>query len=95
MVKACMSCPFDVQLPTSPNTILLTLFQVENFGSMRYERSREAEAHGRVLTQEHEATNAEIAMSEGIRPQVCPIKYSMSMSASAYWHLCRACTIMF
>eukprot|EP00879_Flechtneria_rotunda_P016435 GHRR01017199.1.p2 GENE.GHRR01017199.1~~GHRR01017199.1.p2 ORF type:complete len:135 (+),score=31.91 GHRR01017199.1:307-711(+) len=44
--------------------------QVENFGRLRYERSRDALAHGRILTQRHEATNAEIAMSEGDRPLV-------------------------
>lgn len=44
--------------------------QVENFGAMRYERSREVLAHGRVLTQRHEATNAEIAMNAGDRPLV-------------------------
>eukprot|EP00878_Enallax_costatus_P041995 GHUV01048940.1.p1 GENE.GHUV01048940.1~~GHUV01048940.1.p1 ORF type:complete len:116 (+),score=15.43 GHUV01048940.1:22-369(+) len=44
--------------------------QVENFGRMRYERSRDALAHGRILTQRHEATNAEVAMAEGDRPLV-------------------------
>ncbi|GBF92274.1 hypothetical protein Rsub_05357 [Raphidocelis subcapitata] len=44
--------------------------QVENFGALRYERSREVAAHGRTLTQRHEATNAEVAMSEGDRPLV-------------------------
>ncbi|KAI8467554.1 MAG: hypothetical protein J3K34DRAFT_430110 [Monoraphidium minutum] len=44
--------------------------QVENFGALRYERSREVQAHGRVLTQRHEATNAEVAMSQGDRPMV-------------------------
>jgi hypothetical protein len=39
---------------------------------MRYERARGADdaAHGRVLTQRHEATAAELAMSEGERPLV-------------------------
>jgi hypothetical protein len=37
---------------------------------MRYERSREALAHGRILTQRHEATDAELAMAEGDRPLV-------------------------
>jgi hypothetical protein len=41
--------------------------QVENFGRMRYERSREALEHGRILTQRHEATDAELAMAEGDR----------------------------
>ena len=44
--------------------------QVENFGALRYERSREVAAHGRILTQRHEATNAEVAMNEGDRPLV-------------------------
>lgn len=44
--------------------------QVENFGALRYERSREVQAHGRILTQRHEATNAEVAMSQGDRPLV-------------------------
>jgi hypothetical protein len=44
--------------------------QVENFGRLRYERSREALAHGRILTQRHEATEAELAMAEGDRPLV-------------------------
>lgn len=44
--------------------------QVENFGRLRYERSREALAHGHILTQRHEATNVEIAMAEGDRPLV-------------------------
>ncbi|WIA23566.1 hypothetical protein OEZ85_000289 [Tetradesmus obliquus] len=44
--------------------------QVENFGRLRYERSREALAHGRILTQRHEATDAELAMAEGDRPLV-------------------------
>lgn len=43
---------------------------MENFGSLRYERSREAMVHGRVLTQRHEATPAEEAMAEGERPLV-------------------------
>lgn len=47
-----------------------TRCQVENFGRLRYERSREALAHGRILTQRHEATEAELAMSEGDRPLV-------------------------
>jgi hypothetical protein len=37
---------------------------------MRYERSREALEHGRILTQRHEATDAELAMAEGDRPLV-------------------------
>ncbi|KAF8061130.1 ENV9 [Scenedesmus sp. PABB004] len=44
--------------------------QVENFGRLRYERSREAMEHGRVLTQRHEATSAEVAMAAGDRPLV-------------------------
>jgi hypothetical protein len=50
--------------------VLLRLLQVENFGRMRYERSREALAHGRTLTQRHEATMAEVAMAAGDRPLV-------------------------
>ena len=44
--------------------------QVENFGRLRYERSRDALEHGRILTQRHEATDAELAMAEGDRPLV-------------------------
>ncbi|KIY98614.1 hypothetical protein MNEG_9348 [Monoraphidium neglectum] len=44
--------------------------QVENFGALRYERSREVQVHGRTLTQRHEATNAEVAMSQHDRPLV-------------------------
>ena len=50
--------------------LLCDLLQVENFGALRYERSREALVHGRLLTQRHEATNAEVAMAEGDRPLV-------------------------
>jgi hypothetical protein len=46
--------------------------QVENFGRLRYERSRDALEHGRILTQRHEATDAELAMAEGDRPLVSP-----------------------
>lgn len=54
--------------------ILRCLFQVENFGRLRYERSREALEHGRILTQRHEATEAELAMSEGDRPLVSVVR---------------------
>jgi hypothetical protein len=48
--------------------------QVENFGRMRYERSREALEHGRILTQRHEATDAELAMAEGDRRLVSGVR---------------------
>lgn len=66
--------------------------QVENFGRMRYERSRDALAHGRILTQRHEATNAEIAMAEGDRPLVgvlteCLIVY-LAVNLQFAWTIC-------
>jgi hypothetical protein len=46
--------------------------QVENFGALRYERSREASAaaHGATLTQRHEATAAELALAAREKPLV-------------------------
>lgn len=76
LAPACAAC---AQLAARSNTLppvlarvhlLLRGRQVENFGALRYERSREVAAHGRVLTQRHEATNAEIAMNAGDRPLV-------------------------
>lgn len=60
---------------TQNNTTTTTTTQtnqkkVENFGALRYERSREAAAAGRALTQRHAATNAEIALAAGDRPYV-------------------------
>lgn len=68
---------------TQPNNT-----KVENFGRMRYERSREALAHGRILTQRHEATEAELAMAEGDRPLVrvlcvyCCVRAAMQLWSS-------------
>jgi hypothetical protein len=53
--------------PYCPCVTAVNCTQVENFGRLRYERSREALEHGRILTQRHEATDAELAMAEGDR----------------------------
>lgn len=68
-------------------TALTTLcLQVENFGALRYERSHEVAAHGRVLTQRHEATNIEVDMAEGTRRLV-----STFQSAGPMRRVCSIC----
>ncbi len=49
----------------------LPWLQIENFGALRYERSRlDSLNQGPSLTQMHEASNVEVAVLEGQRPLI-------------------------